>query len=158
MSLTHEPRGQWPRLWLAAPRAELLAAGGHLRALGKIRHLALPQMGLALLPLVDGAFHESFNLGEIPLASSQLSIHTADGREARGASCVMQDDISMVETLALADAVLAAGWPEGEALAVLLAQGRAALDEVARQRKALLAATTVDFALLGETEDDDDAA
>ena len=158
MNLTHEPRGQWPRLWLAAPRAALLAEGERLRALGEIRHLALPQNGLALLPLVDGAFHDSFNLGEIPLASAQLSIHTPDGREARGASCVMHDDMALVETLALADAALSASWPEAESLAALLAQGRAAVDEVALQRKALLAATTVDFALLGETEDDDDAA
>jgi hypothetical protein len=43
-------------------------------------------------------------------------------------------------------------------LVALLAQGRIALDEVALQRKAILAATTVDFALLGDTEDDDDAA
>ena len=158
MNLTYEPRGQWPRLWLAAPRAALLAEGERLRALGEIRHLALPQNGLALLPLVDGAFHDSFNLGEIPLASAQLSIHTPDGREARGASCVMHDDMALVETLALADAALSASWPEAESLAALLAQGRAAVDEVALQRKALLAATTVDFALLGETEDDDDAA
>jgi alpha-D-ribose 1-methylphosphonate 5-triphosphate synthase subunit PhnG len=158
MNLTQEPRGQWPRLWLAAPRAALLAEGERLRDLGEIRHLALPQNGLALLPLVDGAFHDRFNLGEIPLASAQLSIHAADGREARGASCVMQDDMTLVETLALADAVLGAGWPEGEALVALLAQGRIALDEVALQRKAILAATTVDFALLGDTEDDDDAA
>ncbi|MBN2856455.1 MAG: phosphonate C-P lyase system protein PhnG [Halothiobacillaceae bacterium] len=158
MSMTYEPRGQWPRLWLAAPRAALLAAGERLRSLGEIRHLALPQNGLALLPLVDGAFHESFNLGEIPLASTQLSIHSQDGRVARGASCVMQDDMALVETLALADAVLGAGWPEGEALATLLSQGRAALDETTLQRKAMLAATTVDFALLGEAEDDDNAA
>ncbi|MEW5972493.1 MAG: phosphonate C-P lyase system protein PhnG [Pseudomonadota bacterium] len=158
MTLTDEPRGQWARLLLAAPRAALLAEGERLRALGDIRHLALPQNGLALLPLTDGAFHESFNLGEIPLASVSVSLHGKDGREARGAASVMVDDLALVETLALADAVLAANWPEAAPLAELLTQGRAALDELALQRKAMLAATTVDFALLGEAEDDDDAA
>lgn len=154
------PRGQWPRLWLAAPREALIAAARTARTGLAIRYLALPQNGLALLPLKDGAYHETFNLGEIPLARVHLALTRADGHtagmEARGAAWVMEDDMTMVEALALADALLAAGWPEAAPFEALLAEGARAIERQTFERKALLAATTVDFSLLGMAEDDDD--
>ncbi len=149
-------RSQWPRLLLAAPRPALLAA--HAQAMQSLsaRYLALPQNGLALLPLIDGAFHEPFNLGEIPLCRVHLALSDASGREARGAAWVMEDDLPTVEALAVADALLAAQWPQADIFAELLQQGANVIETIDHGRKALLAATTVNFDLFGATGHDDD--
>lgn len=157
------PRGQWPRLLRVAPRADLLAARAAALDALQPRHLALPQNGIALLPLVDGAFHEGFNLGEIPLSRVHLALTDAQGREARGAAWVMEDDMDTVEALAIADALLAthrteAPWPHAEAFIRLLALGEQAIERLDAERSAILAATTVDFSLLGETDEDDNDA
>ncbi|HET19595.1 MAG TPA: phosphonate C-P lyase system protein PhnG [Chromatiales bacterium] len=159
MTHTLPPRGQWPHLLRAAPRADLLEARAAALEALQPRHLALPQNGLALLPLKDGAFHETFNLGEIPLARVHLALTDSTGREARGAAWVMEDDMATVEALAIADALLAAHrteapWPQAEAFARLLALGERAIERLDAERKVILAATTVDFSLLGETDDD----
>lgn len=157
MTFTDAPRGQWPRLLLAAPRESLLAAAQAARSGLAIRYLAMPQNGLALLPLKDGAYHENFNLGEIPLARVYLALTRTDGHtegmEARGAAWVMEDDMRCVEALAVADALLAAGWPEAAPFQALLAEGTRAIDRQTFERRVLLDATTVDFSLLGMAED-----
>ena len=156
MNTATYPRGQWMRLLMAAPRAALLATGAELKSTLQTRYLALPQNGLALLPLRDGAFADAFNLGEIPLAKVHLAVTAQDGREARGAAWVMDDDMALVETLAIADALIAAEWPEAAPLLDLMQQGATAVARIDFERKAMLAATTVDFSLLGATDDEDD--
>ena len=155
-------RAQWARLLLAAPRAELLAAHAAAMQTVQANYLSLPQNGLALLPLIDGAFHEHFNVGEIPLARVHLALQDQAGREARGAAWVMEDDMQLVEALAVADALLAAEWPQAEAFAALLQAGQAVIARIEQERKTMLAATTVDFDLLGaadtDTDEDDDNA
>lgn len=141
---------------MAAPRAALIEQGATLKNALQTRYLALPQNGLALLPLRDGAFADAFNLGEIPLAKVHLAITAQDGREARGAAWVMGDDMALVETLAIADAILAAEWPEATPLLDLMQQGAASVARIDYERKAMLAATTVDFSLLGATDDEED--
>ena len=152
------PRGQWPRLLRAAARESLLAEARIMRETLAMRYLALPQNGLALLPLRDGAYHESFNLGEIPLAQVRVALQRGHGEEARGAAWVMEDDMETVTALAMADAVMAANWPEAAPFIDLLAQGEIVIERLDREHRAMLAATTVDFSLLGSAEDDDEDA
>lgn len=158
-SVSSTPREQWARCWLAAPREAFLAAAQTARDGLDVQYLSLPQNGLALLPLKDGAYHETFNLGEIPLARVRLALTrrgaSGKGEETRGGACVMEDDMECVEALALADALLAAGWPEAEPFEALLADGERAIERQTAERKALLSATTVDFSLLGMTDDDE---
>ncbi|MCG5536801.1 phosphonate C-P lyase system protein PhnG [Ectothiorhodospira mobilis] len=153
------PREQWARCWLAAPREAFLSAARAARDGLDVRYLSLPQNGLALLPLKDGAYHETFNLGEIPLARVHLALTrrgaAGKGEEIRGGACVMEDDMECVEALALADALMAADWPQAEPFVALLADGERAIEQQTAERKALLSATTVDFSLLGMTGDDD---
>ena len=47
------------RLLMAAPRPALLAMGAALQGVLQSRYLSLPQNGLALMPLRDGAFNLS---------------------------------------------------------------------------------------------------
>ena len=116
-----------------------------------VRPVALPQAGLGLLKLQDGAFHESFYLGEFPLATAHIAILTdPDGEEVEGAASMMTDDAKMVEALAMCDAVLTHqldGWQE---IQNLVAEGKEIEKQTTIRRNAMLEKTRVDFSLLDE--------
>jgi alpha-D-ribose 1-methylphosphonate 5-triphosphate synthase subunit PhnG len=113
-----------------------------------IQPKALSHAGLGMLQLEDGAYREPFFLGEFPLASAWVEITTPEGVTAQGAAQVMDDDVELVETLAICDAVLSARLPEWERLSELLERGVEIIDTKDRERKQMLAATQVDFSLL----------
>lgn len=152
-------RPHWPRWLMAANRDKLVGCYEQLKTQLNWQPLSLPQNGLALLPVQDSAFHDLFNLGEIPLSKVHLRIEKIDGQhkqESEGAAWLMSDDMPLVEAIAFADALLAAQWPESAAFEALLAEGKVIVEARTSSRRAILAATNVDFCLLAQAEDDDE--
>jgi len=116
----------------------------------------LTQTGLAALKMQDGAFNDPFFIGEIPLASAWVVIKTESGDSYEGAAYLMDDDEQKIQRLALCDAILnyqLTGW---ERIYTLVEQGMEVILQEQLQRKKILSKTTVDFALLNASENDDD--
>lgn len=149
-------RSDWPRLWSALPAAELKARAATLAKRYPVTDLTLPETGLGLLQLRDSALNEAYFLGEVPLARAHVRLDISEGGQAEGAAQVLDDRASLARALAILDAALAACLPGSEIAADLLRQGAARIAEQDAERRALLAATRVDFALLGGGEEDDD--
>lgn len=149
-------RKDWLRALTAHPPAELNALAEALTTDCEVRLTSLPQAGLGLLTLTDGAFHEPYTLGEFPLSTCRVEIAIADGRSAFGGAQIMADDAGLARSLAILDAVLAAGLPGFERAAALLASGTKRRAEEDRRRRAMLAATRVDFAVLNDAGEDDE--
>ncbi|MHB1174600.1 MAG: phosphonate C-P lyase system protein PhnG [Sulfuriferula sp.] len=151
-------RTDWIRALTAHPAPDLHALAERLAAGCEVRLTRLPQAGLGLLQLADGALHEPYYLGEFPLSTCSLELTLADGRRAEGGAQVMADDAALARSLAILDAVLAARLPGWETVSGQVQSGAARRDEEDRRRRAMLAATRVDFALLGNAGEDDDEA
>ena len=149
-------RKDWIRALTVHPAPDLHALAERLAAGCEVRLTRLPQAGLGLLQLADGAFHEAYYLGEFPLSTCSLELTLADGRRADGGAQVMADDAALARSLAILDALLAARLPGWEAVSAQVQSGAARRDEEDRRRRAVLAATRVDFALLGNAGEDDD--
>ncbi len=149
-------RKHWIWALTAHPVPDLHALAERLAVGCDVRLTRLPQAGLGLLQLADGALHEPYYLGEFPLSTCSLELALADGRRAAGGAQVMADDAALARSLAILDAVLAARLPGWEAVSAQVHSGTARRDEEARRRRAVLAATRVDFALLGNVGEDDD--
>ncbi|CAM5539541.1 hypothetical protein TMEC54S_00031 [Thauera mechernichensis] len=150
------PRGQWLRLWSALPAAPIKALADELAGRYQVEDMALAQSGLGLMPVTDSALGDTYFIGEIPLASAHVRLANAESGQTEGAATLVDDRAGVARALAILDAVLAAGWSGADAASQLLERGAAALDEQTRQRRALLSATRVDFALLGTAGEDDD--
>ncbi|MBI2782544.1 MAG: phosphonate C-P lyase system protein PhnG [Gammaproteobacteria bacterium] len=151
-------RTDWIRALTAHPAPDLHALAERLAAGCEVRLTRLPQAGLGLLQLADGAFHEAYYLGEFPLSICSLELTLADGRRAEGGAQVMADDAALARSLAILDAVLAARLPGWEAVSAQVHSGAARRDEEACRRRAVLAATRVDVALLGNVGEDENEA
>lgn len=149
-------RKDWVRALTAHPAAELKALADALTADCEVRLTSLPQAGLGLLQLADGAFHEPYYLGEFPLSTYRVEIALPDGRSASGGAQVMADDAGLARALAILDAWLAAQWPGAERAAALLETGARRRAEEDHRRRAMLAATRVDFAVLNDAGEDDE--
>jgi len=149
-------RSQWLRLWSALPANAVKALAADLADRYQIEDLGLPQSGLGLLPLADSALGDTYFVGEIPLAQAHVRVTPSQGQSAEGAAILLDDRAGVARAMAVLDAVLGAHLPGCDAALKLLAQGEATIAEQSRQRRALLAATRVDFALLGTNEEADD--
>ncbi|MGL1832287.1 phosphonate C-P lyase system protein PhnG [Rhodocyclaceae bacterium SMB388] len=156
MTAAPAARGQWLRLWSALPAAAIQQVARPLAQHYAAEDLALAESGLGLLPVNDSALGDTYFVGEVPLARAHVRLRAEDGATAEGAAVLIDDRARLARALAVLDAVCAARWPGCEAADALLEQGRSALTEQDRMRKAILAATRVDFALLGAVEDDED--
>ena len=150
-------REDWVRALTAHPPASLIQLAAQLSKDCSVTQIRLPQAGLGLLKLADGAFHEAFYLGEFPLATCSVELALTDGRRASGGAQVMADDAELARALAILDAILAAEFPGWETVAEHVQSGNARRIEEARRRRAILNKTRVDFALLSNTAEDDDA-
>ena len=148
-------RKDWIRALTAHPATELNALATELTAACNVTLRSLPQAGLGLLTLTDGAFRAPYYLGEFPLSSCSVEIALADGRRAAGGAQVMADDAELARSLAILDAILAARFPGWERVAALVESGALVRAEEDRRRRAMLAATRVDFAMLNYAADDD---
>jgi len=149
-------RGDWMRYWTSVPADRVRELARRFVAQYQVEDLEIPQSGLALVPLVDGALGERYYLGEIPLAKAHVRLTNQKGSAVEGAAIVMDDRANLTRALAILDGVLAAEWPGHEQASELLREGEMALRETYADRKKLLAATRVDFSALGTEENDDD--
>jgi alpha-D-ribose 1-methylphosphonate 5-triphosphate synthase subunit PhnG len=149
-------RGDWPRALAALPADELKAAADAIARRHDVQDVGLPQAGLGLLTLRDGAFHEPFYLGEIPVARAHVVVRTHDGREANGGALLVDDRACLARALAILDATLSAHLPGWETVAALVERGISRRSELEAQRRRMLARTRVDFSLLAQAEEEDD--
>jgi alpha-D-ribose 1-methylphosphonate 5-triphosphate synthase subunit PhnG len=149
-------RKDWIRALTAHPATVLNALADELTAGCDVKLKNLPQAGLGLLTLADGAFHEPYYLGEFPLSSCSVELSLADGRRAAGGAQVMADSAELARSLANLDAILAARFPGWERVETLIESGALLRAEEDRRRRTILAATRVDFAMLNNAENDDD--
>lgn len=149
-------RKDWIRALTAHPVTLLNSLAEQLTADCEVKLTSLPQAGLGLLTLTDGAFHEPYYLGEFPLSACRLELSLADGQRADGGAQVVADDAGLAKSLAILDAILAARFPGWEMVAEQVASGARQRSEADRRRSTMLAATRVDFAMLNNTEDEDD--
>jgi alpha-D-ribose 1-methylphosphonate 5-triphosphate synthase subunit PhnG len=149
-------RKDWIRALTAHPATVLNALADELTVGCDVKLKSLPQAGLGLLTLTDGAFHEPYYLGEFPLSSCSIELSLPDGRRADGGAQVMADDAELARSLAILDAVLSARFPGWERVSAHIESGASRRAEEDRRRRAMLAATRVDFAMLNNAEDDDD--
>ncbi|MFH2122109.1 MAG: phosphonate C-P lyase system protein PhnG [Pseudomonadota bacterium] len=146
-------RKDWIRALSAHAAPVLNALADQLAEGCTVVHTTLPQAGLGLLQLSDGAFHEPYYLGEFPLSSCRIEITLADGRRAEGAAQILADDAKLARSLAILDAILAARIPGWEQVSKCVESGTLQNSEKDHCRRVMLTATRVDFDLLGTTEE-----
>lgn len=150
------PRKDWPSALCALHANKVKELVTLLLPNFEVRDVALPQAGLGLLNMRDSAFHESYFIGEMPVARSEVILRTSSGEETRGGAVIIDDRAQFARSIAILDAVLAgklAGW---EHAAELVEQGIEVRQLKDRERKKLLTATRVDFSLLGQEDDEDE--
>jgi alpha-D-ribose 1-methylphosphonate 5-triphosphate synthase subunit PhnG len=150
------PRKDWPSALCALHAGEVKATVAELLQNIKVRDVALPQVGLGLLSLREGAFREAFFLGEIPVVRAEVVARTAEGDEARGGALIVDDRAQLARSIAILDAVMAGKLPGWEQAAALVQQGIEVRGQKDSERKKLLAATRVDFSLLGQEDDENE--
>lgn len=151
-------RADWPRLLAAADSGGVKRLAARLAERHGVEDLALPEAGLGLLKLADGALGDDYFLGEIPVARAHVRLTTADGRSVEGAAQLLDDRTALARAVAVLDAALAGRLPGWEGAVSLLDEGARRLAEQAEARRALLAHTRVDFSLLGAADEEDDDA
>ncbi len=149
-------RADWPRTWAALPPREVRELSATLAQQHRVDDLSLARAGLGLLPLTDSAVGDTYFLGEVPLAQAHVRVTDAAGRQAEGGALLLDDRVGVVRAMAILDAVLCGGLEGHEQVRTLLHRGWRSVQQAAHERKALLAATRVDFALLGTTDEEED--
>lgn len=149
-------RSQWLRYWAAVPAEHTEALAADIAAQCTVRDVTLPQSGLGLLKLPDSALNDLYFLGEVPVSHAHVEVITSDGTRSEGGARLLDDRQSLVRALAVLDATLAARLPHHEEALELLRTGMAQVQETEAERHAMLAATRVDFSLLGDGSEDDD--
>lgn len=150
------PRQEWAAALSALPANEVKVAAESFAASCQVRDVILPQAGLGLLTLRDGAFHEAFHLGEVPVARAHVVLRTPDGRESSGGAVLIDDRAHIARAVAILDGALAGHLPGWETVAILVERGFSARARKFTERKQLLASTRVDFSLLGQTDEETD--
>jgi alpha-D-ribose 1-methylphosphonate 5-triphosphate synthase subunit PhnG len=151
------PRKDWAVALCALPAAEVKHLANVLSDELEVRDVALPHAGLGLLNLRDGAFQESYFIGEIPVARAEVTVRSAAGDEARGGALIVDDRAQFARSIAILDAVLAGKLPGWMTAMELVRNGMQAHRQKSSERKKQLAATRVDFSLLEQEDDEDEA-
>lgn len=149
-------RDLWIYALSAVRESDLKTAAARVKARYAVRHCELPEEGLGLLKIKDGALGDSYYLGEFPVASAHVELCDRQDRVFEGAAHVMHDSADYATDLAVCDAALAGrlhGWEE---IARLLDIGMQSRNQQARRRKTILARTRVDFDLLSTVKDMND--
>lgn len=146
----HEiPRSHWLRLWTSLPPKRIHAIAADLEQRYRIDDVELTQTGLGLLPLTDSALGDVYFVGEIPLARAHVRIVDSQGRKEEGGAMLADDRASFARALAILDGAVAARLPGYEPAHKLLSEGASKVAQIDGDRKKMLAATRVDFSLLG---------
>jgi alpha-D-ribose 1-methylphosphonate 5-triphosphate synthase subunit PhnG len=149
------PRREWQSALCALHANEVKEMAAKLTRDVEVSDVALPHGGLGLLTLRDGAFHESFYLGEIPVARSDVMLRIPGGEEIRGGAIIVDDRAQFARSIAILDAVLTGRFPGWEQAAILIERGIGIRMQKDSERKQMLAATRVDFSLLGQEDEDE---
>ena len=152
------PTSELPRRLSALAPAEIRTLA---EAFGRdfiIEDVTQPQSGLALLKLRDGALHEAYYLGEIPVARAHVVVRSGAKQPAEGGALILDDRAKLARNYAILDAVYRAKLPGWERVWDLLVLGWAVLVKEERARCAMVAATRVDFSLLSSSLEDEDEA
>ncbi len=150
-------RKNWVRLLTAVDQQQVQLLAEQLSQDWQLHYKSLPQSGLGMLKLRDGALHEPFYLGEIPIASAWVELTLANGNKAEGAAQVMDDSKELAEAIAVCDAIMANKLAGYELIMALMQQGAESIAAEQENRKQILARTHVDFSLLddaGETDEE----
>jgi alpha-D-ribose 1-methylphosphonate 5-triphosphate synthase subunit PhnG len=140
-----------------ADREQVLHAAAQLAEGLTITPLQPAESGLALLQWQDAVIHQPFFLGEVPMARAAIALVNHRGDRAEGGAVVMVDDADLAHALALLDAVFAHRWPGVEVVETLARSGAAARERLRAQRQAGLQRTRVDFSLLAEADEHQEA-
>lgn len=150
-------RSNWPALLALHSTETLTSAMTALKEAGyRFHHVSKAAEGFALLQLEDSCQLQPFYLGELPLAIARVEVGTPDGRLLEGACQLMSADHQKVEAIAVWDAILAGQSEDGQKSAAvaeglaLLEQAVALRDAITMERKAILAATKVNFQMMDE--------
>lgn len=149
-------RKEWPAALCALPADEVKQLATALSGGMEVRDVALPHAGLGLLSLRDGAFQEAYFIGEMPLARAEVIVQTAHGEAVRGGALIVDDRAQFARSIAILDAVLSGQLPGWEHALALVRHGMEVRRQKHNDRKKLLAATRVDFSLLGQEDDEDE--
>lgn len=149
-------RHQWPRYLMAIDSDQIRNQAKRFAECFCIEDVQLPQSGLGLMKLRDGALGELYFPGELPIATARVRITTSDGEDCDGAAQIMDDRASLARDIAILDAVLAHRLPGYHTIIPLLQNGQDNIEAQTKERKALLEMTRVNFQLLGHTEDEND--
>lgn len=149
-------RKLWVHALSAVPERELKSAADQAKDRYTVRHLTLPEEGLGLLKMKDGALGDPYYLGEFPVASAHIELVDDQGRVIAGGAHVMHDSADYATDLAICDAVLAGRWSGWEDIARLLDSGVQRRTEIERRRKSMLTRTRVNFDLLSEVKEEQD--
>ena len=147
------PREQWVAVLSKVSEQTVRKTLEGLTVDWKISAKTLPQSGLGMLKMRDSALGDDFYMGEFPLATCWISIHTSQGQEAEGAAWIMDDNTERAEQMALCDGILSERLPGWEQLLELLELGIATETQESKERKSLLAKTRVNFSLLDDAEE-----
>ena len=149
-------RKDWAAALCALPAAEVKHLANVLSGEMEVRDVALPHAGLGLLNLRDGAFEESYFIGEIPVARAEVIVRSAAGVEERGGALIVDDRAQFARSIAILDAVLAGKLPGSVPAMALVQRGMQVRQQKQSERNKLLTATRVDFSLLGEDDEDEE--
>ena len=155
--MINPPRKEWAAALCALPAAEVKHLATVVTGELEVRDVALPHAGLGLLNLRDGAFAEPYFLGEIPVARAEVMVRSAAGDEERGGALIVDDRVQLARAIAILDAVLAGKLPGSAPALALVRRGMDVRRHKHNERKKILAATRVDFSLLGQEDDEDEA-
>jgi len=109
-----------------------------------------PKAGLGMIQLEDSAMGQPFYLGEFPCATAWVTLEAVAGQVYQGAANIFSDDQDLAFAVAVADAALSASLEGIQPLRDLIKSGTKKVERENRIRKAMLAKTKVDFAMLNE--------
>lgn len=151
--MTIPSRSLWIRALTAHSPHGVQSLAERLAENFELSYKSLPQAGLSLLKMEDGAFCEPYYLGEIPIASAWIEVTNSACESFEGAAQVMSDSAEFAVALAVCDAVMAHLLPGWEEVANLIEQGLEKRDLEERQQGAILARTKVSFSLLSQEEE-----
>ena len=150
-------RSRWAVVLTELPRTTVLETATKLAQRYTVTPNTVPQAGLTLVTLRDSVGKQAFYLGEAPLATSNVSITDSKGRTVAGGALILADDTELASAIAICDGVLAGRLEGWEEVAAHVSDGLELLNRIARVRKTMLTRSRVNFALLNEEDEDDDA-
>lgn len=149
-------RGNLGACLLAAGRDRVLDTAHTVSEGLSVFPLQSAENGLALMQWRDAVMHQPFYLGEVPLSRAAVAVTAGGGPRVHGAAVIMADDAKLAQALALLDAIWAHRLPGAEVIDVLAESGAHVRGRIRAERQAMLKRTRVDFALLSETDDEDE--